>query len=232
MGVRKEDRELGVKDASAIELTADDGSARMCWPCFAIAAIPASALLALNLAAGLVGEDGWLRAPMIVLIVVYALLFWAQHKGEVGDAPDTRVFVSSQSLWFKPFQDERFSRVDLRHVVSVTVQSASGRAWVQFIRVEWALTPGSARNTIEFVPHPRYRFEANGDNPACRIILDRVIGAREAEAEAEATAAAGRASGIVLDLRAIALNDAAQPKPEQGCATPPRTSVQARPHGD
>lgn len=232
MGVRKEDRELGVKDASAIELTADDGSSRTCWPCFAIAAIPAFALLVLNLASGLVGEEGWLKVPVIVLIVVYSLLFLAQRKGEVGDAPDTRVFVSKHSLWFKSFGDEEFSRLDLRHVVSVTSRIASGRAWVQFIRIDWALSPDSTRNTIEFVPHPRYRFDVNGDNPACRIILDRVNAVREAEAEAEATAMAGLAAGVVLDLREIALNDAAHPQSEQGGATPPRTSVHARPHGD
>lgn len=200
MAVGRDDRERGVGDPSAIELTENSGS-ETCWPCLAFSAIPAALWFQFNWANDLLAEDGGIKAPFVVWIVGYAILAWLKRKGEVGDAPDVRVFLSRRSLWFKPFNHEAFTCVDLRHVVSVRTRMTGGRALVKFVRIEWALTRDSTRNRIDFVPRRRYRFDANGDNPVCAMILDRAAAIREAEAEANARAAEQREAGVLLDLR-------------------------------
>lgn len=201
MAVGKNDRERGVGDPSAIELTEDDGGSRTCWPCLAFSAIPALLWLLFIWANDLLGEDGSFRAPFVIWFLGYVFLVWVKRKGEVGDAPDVRVFLSRRSLWFKPFNRDQFTCVDLRHVVSVRTRMAAGRALIQFVRIEWALTRDSTRNRIDFVPHRRYRFDANGDNPVCAMIMDRATAIREAEVEANARAEHERRAGVILDMR-------------------------------
>ena len=208
MAVARKDRELGVVDASAIELTAPVPEASTCWPCLTIALVPGVLMFLAFVVFDMVGEEGWLRIPVILILGVYMTLMWAMHKGEVGDAPDTRVFLSDRAIWHKPYREERFQCVDLRYVLSAATQQADGRAFVQFVRVEWALSPDSTHNRIEFVPDARYRFDAEGENPVCAMIRERVASVRaaaDAQAQAHAASSAAKA-GVLLDLRETAVD--------------------------
>ncbi|MFZ5636764.1 MAG: hypothetical protein ACOY82_09285 [Pseudomonadota bacterium] len=137
----------------------------ICRPCLWSAVVCAALAFLLFATLGGLREGSGIKGTVFVFAIVYAALRYLRDSGEY-EGPKTRVVLLDRDLLFRHYGSEEFERLRLRHVHRVSVARAGPRGTVLCIRIDY-MRPGEPGRQLEFVPCPKYRFDAEDRNPLC-----------------------------------------------------------------